>query len=41
MPEHTPQTAEIRRVYADYNATTPIRPEVKAAMIEDMDICII
>jgi cysteine desulfurase len=27
-----------RKVYIDYNATTPLRPEVKAAMIEDMEI---
>ncbi|MDR2618200.1 MAG: cysteine desulfurase [Treponema sp.] len=27
-----------RSVYADYNATTPLRDEVKAAMIEDLDI---
>jgi len=30
MPEHT-------KVYIDYNATTPLRPEVKAAMLENMD----
>ena len=27
-----------RHVYADYNATTPLKPEVKAAMIEDFEI---
>jgi len=27
-----------RRVYIDYNATTPLRDEVKAALIEDLDI---
>lgn len=27
-----------RHVYMDYNATTPLRPEVKAAIIEDMDV---
>jgi cysteine desulfurase len=27
-----------RRVYVDYNATTPLKEEVKAAMIEDFDI---
>ncbi|MDR1566712.1 MAG: aminotransferase class V-fold PLP-dependent enzyme [Treponema sp.] len=27
-----------RSVYVDYNATTPLRDEVKAAMIEDLDI---
>jgi len=29
---------KIRSVYIDYNATTPLIPEVKAAMIEDLDI---
>jgi len=28
----------MRKVYIDYNATTPLRPEVKAAMTEDFDI---
>jgi cysteine desulfurase len=27
-----------RRVYIDYNATTPLRDEVRAAMIEDLEI---
>jgi len=27
-----------RRVYIDYNATTPLKPEVKAQMIADMDV---
>jgi len=27
-----------RKVYIDYNATTPLRPEVKAAVIEDLEI---
>jgi cysteine desulfurase len=27
-----------RRVYIDYNATTPLRAEVKAAMIEDLEV---
>jgi cysteine desulfurase len=27
-----------RKVYIDYNATTPISPEVKASMIEDIEI---
>jgi cysteine desulfurase len=27
-----------RRVYIDYNATTPLKPEVRAAMIEDMEV---
>jgi cysteine desulfurase len=35
MPENTP--AE-RQVYADYNATTPLRPEVRSAMIEDLEL---
>ena len=43
MPEHTTQAAAGpkvggRRVYADYNATTPLRPEVKAAITEDLEI---
>ncbi len=28
----------MRRVYLDYNATTPLRPEVIAAMKEDLDV---
>ena len=28
----------MRNVYIDYNATTPLRPEVKAAIMEDMEI---
>ena len=27
-----------RKVYIDYNATTPLRPEVKEALIEDLEI---
>jgi cysteine desulfurase len=27
-----------RNIYIDYNATTPLRPEIKAAMIENMEI---
>jgi len=27
-----------KKVYIDYNATTPLRPEVKAAMIQDFEI---
>jgi len=27
-----------RKVYADYNATTPLRPEVKAAIVDDLDV---
>ncbi|MDR1858499.1 MAG: cysteine desulfurase [Treponema sp.] len=38
MPTNTPQAAAQRRVYADYNATTPLKPEVKAAMIEDLEV---
>jgi len=38
MPENTPPPVAERRVYADYNATTPLRPEVRAAMIDDLDI---
>ncbi len=29
---------EKRFVYMDYNATTPLRPEVKTAMIEDLEV---
>jgi len=28
----------VKRVYVDYNATTPLKDEVKAAMIDDLDI---
>jgi len=28
----------MRKVYIDYNATTPLKPEVKSAMIEDLNI---
>ena len=38
MPENIPKPAAERRVYVDYNATTPLRPEVRTAMIEDLDI---
>ena len=38
MPENAPPHVATRRVYADYNATTPLRPEVRAAMVEDMEI---
>jgi cysteine desulfurase len=31
-------TRESRRIYIDYNATSPLRPEVKAGMIEDLSI---
>jgi len=30
--------AKTRKVYIDYNATTPLRPEVKAVMTESMEI---
>jgi cysteine desulfurase len=29
---------KMKRIYVDYNATTPLAPEVKASMMEDMDI---
>jgi cysteine desulfurase len=29
---------EKRNIYIDYNATTPLRPEIKAAMIENMEV---
>jgi len=29
---------ESKFVYMDYNATTPLRPEVKAQMIEDLEV---
>jgi len=38
MPENTPPPTAERRVYADYNATTPLRPEVRAAMLEDLGL---
>jgi cysteine desulfurase len=38
MPESNPQIPVERRVYVDYNATTPLRPEVRTAMLEDMDV---
>ncbi|MDR2786568.1 MAG: aminotransferase class V-fold PLP-dependent enzyme, partial [Treponema sp.] len=31
-------SGEQKRIYLDYNATTPLKPEVKAAMIEDMEV---
>jgi len=33
----TLQTPAERKVYVDYNATTPLRQEVKAVMLDDMD----
>ena len=38
MLETKPKTASERRIYIDYNATTPLRQEVKTAIMEDMDI---
>ena len=38
MPENTPPRDGGRRIYADYNATTPLRAEVRAAVIEDLDL---
>ena len=38
MPEPTLNAAAKRRVYIDYNATTPLRPEVKTAIMDDLDI---
>jgi len=38
MTESTQTNAAERVVYADYNATTPLRPEVRAAIIADLDI---
>ncbi|MDR1586314.1 MAG: cysteine desulfurase [Treponema sp.] len=37
MPETKGKSA-VRRVYVDYNATTPLKPEVKAAVISDLEI---
>ena len=38
MPETIQKNAAPRRVYIDYNATTPLLPEVKAAITEDLEI---
>jgi cysteine desulfurase len=39
MAENEIKTASPgRRIYIDYNATTPLKPEVKAAMIEDFEV---
>ena len=38
MPESVSKAAGKRRVYVDYNATTPLNPQVKAAMMEDLDV---
>jgi cysteine desulfurase len=37
MDEHTMQSP-VRRVYIDYNATTPLKAEVKAGMIADFEV---
>jgi cysteine desulfurase len=31
-------SAKQKRIYLDYNATTPLKPEVKATMIEDLEV---
>jgi len=31
-------SAKTRKVYIDYNATTPLKPEIKAFMMENMDV---
>ena len=38
MTENTAKAPEVRRVYIDYNATTPLKTEVRAAMIEDLEV---
>jgi cysteine desulfurase len=38
MPEGTVNASAKKRIYIDYNATTPLKPEVKAAMIEDLEV---
>jgi cysteine desulfurase len=38
VAEHTANPAGGRRIYIDYNATTPLNPEVKAEMIADMEV---
>ncbi|MCL2128263.1 MAG: cysteine desulfurase [Treponema sp.] len=38
MQESAKEAPPERRVYIDYNATTPLRPEVKAAIIENLDV---
>ncbi|MDR1251464.1 MAG: aminotransferase class V-fold PLP-dependent enzyme [Treponema sp.] len=38
MVKKEKKTPEFRRIYVDYNATTPLKPEVKAGLIEDLDI---
>ena len=38
MTENTIKHTAPRRVYIDYNATTPLKPELKAALVEDMEV---
>jgi cysteine desulfurase len=38
MSDFSAKTACAKKVYVDYNATTPLRPEVKAGIIEDLEI---
>ncbi|MDR1575473.1 MAG: aminotransferase class V-fold PLP-dependent enzyme [Treponema sp.] len=39
MAENKIESQQIpRRVYVDYNATTPLKPAVKAAIIEDLEV---
>ena len=38
MRENKTESSDEKRVYIDYNATTPLKPEVKAAMTGDLDI---
>ena len=38
MAENTAKPAGGRRIYIDYNATTPLKPEVRAEMIADMEV---
>jgi cysteine desulfurase len=38
MSDQVNKPPEPRRVYIDYNATTPLKPEVRAAMTDDFEI---
>jgi len=38
MPRHKENRMAERRIYMDYNATTPLREEVKAGMIADFEV---
>jgi cysteine desulfurase len=38
MSDNTHKAASGRRVYIDFNATTPVKPEVRAAITEDLEI---